>query len=374
LWQTPTAADDIKFNDWNCKYSSKSYYCQPKTIPLVDTTPADGSPDGCACSMLDLKGDYSAGAVLKCTNCLEINTIDSASSCPSGTKLFAPSSQEDWSTFFESGGEPLYDPHWVFDVTRPSNGCGGCTSYPMKSSEPMQSSWRTQDAQTWWLRDSTYSEPNGDYTANCYLDLWSSPKDSGNIIWNDGNCNYRSKSYYCQPTRSDLADLTPADGSPDTCACGLVELSGTMTAGQLVKCENCNSISATGDASSCPSGMKLWAPASRADWEVFFASVGDSGPLYDPYWIIDVTRPANGCGGCTSYAMKSTESNQASWVTQDGEPWWLRDSTYGEPNGDYSANCYLDLWRSPKSADDVVFNDWNCKYSSKSYYCQPEGR
>ena len=30
----------------------------------------------------------------------------------------------------------------VKDVTRPSNGCGGCTKAPMKSSNPRQASWR----------------------------------------------------------------------------------------------------------------------------------------------------------------------------------------------------------------------------------------
>ena len=39
-----------------------------------------------------------------------------------------------------------------------------------------------------------------DYSANCFLDLWRTPHNSeNNIVFNDGRCNYRSRSYYCQP-------------------------------------------------------------------------------------------------------------------------------------------------------------------------------
>ena len=46
---------------------------------------------------------------------------------------------------------------------------------------------------------------------------------------------------------------------------------------------------------SCPNGMKIFSPASRGDWKTFLTS---AGPLRAPHWIIDVTRPQNGCGGC----------------------------------------------------------------------------
>ena len=29
--------------------------------------------------------------------------------------------------------------------------------------------WRVADGGDWWLRDSTFSEPNGDYFGNCWL-------------------------------------------------------------------------------------------------------------------------------------------------------------------------------------------------------------
>jgi hypothetical protein len=93
----------------------------------------------------------------------------------------------------------LRAPHWIIDVTRPQNGCGGCTRHVMNSGNAAQSTWRTSDKSAWWLRNTRYNEPNGDYTANCYLDLWRTPANENSITWNDGRCNYRSKSYYCQP-------------------------------------------------------------------------------------------------------------------------------------------------------------------------------
>merc|ERR1719271_2262050 len=70
--------------------------------------------------------------------------------------------------------------------------------------------------------------------------------------------------------------------------------------------------------------------------------------------------------------MNSKVPQQATWKTADGSPWWLRSTTYSEPNGDYTANCYLDLWRTPTSPDTVQWNDGSCSYHSRSYYCQPK--
>jgi len=69
--------------------------------------------------------------------------------------------------------------------------------------------------------------------------------------------------------------------------------------------------------------------------------------------------------------MKSTVPQQATWKTSDGSAWWLRDRVYSEPNGDYQANCFMDLWKKPASASAIMFNDQRCSYRSRSYYCQP---
>ena len=54
--------------------------------------------------------------------------------------------------------------------------------------------------------------------------------------------------------------------------------------------------------------------------------------------------------------MNSGNAAQGTWKTADHSPWWLRKTTYNEPNGDYSANCYLDLWHNPPNENSVTWN------------------
>jgi hypothetical protein len=261
---------------------------------------------------------------------------------------------------------PLADPHWIIDITRPQNGCGGCTSNAMNSRNKKQKSWRTTDRSPWWLRGTKYSEPSGDYGANCYLGLSKKkPSNENSITFNDARCNYHSKAYYCQKAR---IWVTPKKGSPDSCKCQPVTLASDYSAGSLVKCEQCLSVSKAIQKNSCPNGMKIFSPRTRADWKTFIIS---AQPLRAPHWIIDITRPRSGCGGCAKYAMNSKVPNQATWKTSDGSAWWLRSTVYNQPSGDYTANCFMDLWRVPSSADTVQFNDKKCVYRSRSYYCQP---
>jgi len=332
-------------------------------VGAISTTPAPGSPASCKCERVTMNGPYSSGSLVKCTNCLDVRKSLDKISCPTGTKLFSPQSRQDWDSFLKSAA-PLRAPHWIIDVTRPQNGCGGCTSHTMMSQTTEQKSWVTKDASPWWLRSTRYSEPNGDYSANCYLDLWRTPANSNSVTWNDGNCNYHSKSYYCQMGKF---SVTPKVGSPKACTCKKVELVGRYSARVLLKCENCLDVRRSKDKNSCPYGTKLFSPETREDWKTFIRSATQ---LRAPHWIIDITRPTNGCGGCTKNAMNSGVAAQGTWVTADNSPWWLRKTTYNEPNGDYSANCYLDLWHNPPNENSVTWNDGNCNYHSKSYYCQ----
>merc|ERR1719321_2408772 len=96
-----------------------------------------------------------------------------------------------------------------------------------------------------------------------------------------------SASYYCQKNK--VISTKPKDGSPKSCACTLLELTGKYSAGSLLKCENCLEVSKATQKNSCPAGTKLWAPRNRDDWKTFL----DSGlsSLRAPNWIVDVTRP-----------------------------------------------------------------------------------
>lgn len=335
-------------------------------IREISTTPATGSPQTCKCTRVTMNGPFSPGPLVSCTNCLDVRRSKEKNSCPDGTKLFSPRSHSDWKTFFASAA-PLRAPNFIVDITRPQNGCGGCKTHAMNSHNKAQHSWRTSDHSPWWLRGTPdFQEPNGDYEANCYLNLGKAPINRSAEITgtNDHNCNYHSKSYFCQAAD---VPLKPKKGSPEGCACKLVTLSGKYSAGALIKCTGCLKVSKSTQRNSCPLGTKIFSPRSREDWRTFIDS---AAPLYSPNWIIDVTQSQDGCTGCTKHPMNSHSPALATWMTSDGTPWYLRGSAYSEPNGDYKANCYLNL-KSAVSEDSVTFNDGNCKYSANAYYCQP---
>jgi len=334
----------------------------------INTKPKTGSPATCKCERVTMNGHYSAGPMVKCTKCLDVRRSHEKNSCPDGTKLFSPRSRTDWQTFINSAGS-LRDPHFIIDVTRPANGCGeGCTSYAMNSGVRQQSTWRTADGSAWWLSNSRYTQPNGDYHANCYMDLWHPLTDANHVTFNDGSCAYHSASYFCQPV---VMSMTPKTGSPSSCRCEKVVLSGTYSAGSILRCTECLDVRRSEDVNSCPEGTKIFSPATREDWTTFLDS---AQPLRSPNWIIDITRPQNGCGGCAEYEMSSTNPNQATWRTEDASPWWLRSTKIAslEPSEDYKANCYLDLTPpAPSTADALTFDADDCHYHSNSYYCQP---
>ena len=86
----------------------------------------------------------------------------------------------------------------VYGVYKPSRG-GNYTSQIMR--DPVSygtgaNDWRVKDGGRWWLRDSTYSEPNGDYHANALLGLFSSFPTYYNLTdlsFNDEHSNYLLK-------------------------------------------------------------------------------------------------------------------------------------------------------------------------------------
>jgi len=327
-------------------------------VQEISTTPKAGSPESCKCRRVTMNGQFSSGPIVKCTNCLDTSRSKDKNSCPDGTKLFSPRSRRDWKTFLASA-RPLRDPNWIVDITRPENGCGGCE----KDEKAFLKSWRTSDDSPWWLQHSKFTKSKGgDYLANCYLNLLP---DKVSPKWSQDRCSYHSRSYYCQAKK---VSLKPKDGSPDGCVCEKVALTGPYSAGALLRCVGCLDVYRSKQKNSCPVGTKIFSPRSREDWKTFFDS---AKVLPAPNFIVDVTRPQNGCGGCTRNTMNSDNVAQSTWRTSDGSPWWLRSTKYSEPNGDYKANCYLDLWKRPENEDSVTFNDHNCGYHANSYYCQP---
>lgn len=344
-------------------------------LKAISTTPRTGSPKTCKCVRLTMNGPYSAGPLVKCENCLDIKRSTDKNSCPVGTKLFSPSSRQDWKTFIRStGGVALRAPHFVVDITRSTS---SSKSIPWTTGRAMSSisqrSWVTGDKSPWWLRTAAVGL-TGDYTANCFMNILKA-KSEDDITTNFRKCDYHSKSYFCQLKK---VATQPKEGSPAGCTCNRVDLTGDFSAETLIKCTGCLEVSKSLQKNSCPHGTKLFAPASRQDWKTFLAS---TTVLRSPNFIIDVTRPTNGCGGCGKEPMNSASKTQATWRTSDGAPWWLRSTTYFQPKADYLANCYLDVWGGA-TENAVTFgsssSSWTgakkkykgCEYRSNAYYCQ----
>merc|ERR1719502_861761 len=87
----------------------------------ISLKPRKGSPTSCKCQRVTLNGPYSAKAMVKCTNCIDIRRTSDKDSCPIGTKLFSPASKSDWVTFKASAGK-LAAPHMIVDVSKPTSG------------------------------------------------------------------------------------------------------------------------------------------------------------------------------------------------------------------------------------------------------------
>ena len=121
------------------------------------------------------------------------------------------------------------------------------------------------------------------------------------------------------------------------------------------------STSRSTDYNSCMDyGMDIVYPRSRDHWASLLARFDTSFFSTIP----GVTKPSGG-GSYTWCAMNS--GSCPDWRVPDGGRWWLRDSTYTEPNGDYEANCWLSMYGH--DLDDIRFNDGTCSYSTSRYVC-----
>merc|ERR1711934_1353201 len=66
---------------------------------------------------------------------------------------------------------------------------------------------------------------------------------------------------------------------------------------RLVRVHNGRRIRKSTEAHSCPNGYKVWSPRNKNDWTIVYNAMKKNINNYPkkPHFIIDVTRPANGC-------------------------------------------------------------------------------
>ena len=134
------------------------------------------------------------------------------------------------------------------------------------------------------------------------------------VCTGEGTTTYGGQTVDCVSVDGMLYDVWPVSAGVSTCAAN--------------------------QANSCPEGTDIWVPRSynhaKAVWDAYSSYIS----------FVGIYRPEDGCGSCTSYAMNS-EAMEAydgtAWtsVADTPEPWFVRSTVFSEPNGDYTANCFL---------------------------------
>ena len=123
------------------------------------------------------------------------------------------------------------------------------------------------------------------------------------------------------------------------------------------------------DPNSCTAvGLKLAIPRTKAHALAMIAKFGASRFQIVPgvYGIA--------AGDYTTCAMNSSDATcAANWKAIDGGSWFARDSSYGEPNGDYTPGCWLGA--GDADSNGFYFNDANCQYETgPSYICSDNAK
>ena len=121
-------------------------------------------------------------------------------------------------------------------------------------------------------------------------------------------------------------------------------------------------------------GLDLVIPRSKYHWRAMKNAVISARPS-GSFWqyfetAYGIYRDTEEFGGnFTANPMNSSEAlNARAWRAKDGGRWWLRDTAFGEPNGDYDLNGLLsggmyESW----DLEDIGFNDGG-SYSTGNFY------
>ena len=134
-------------------------------------------------------------------------------------------------------------------------------------------------------------------------------------------------------------------------------------------------------------GLDLVMPRSKNHWKAMSNAVLTAitankagGASYNDYFktaygVYRTTNAGNnGSGNYTNKVMRHSSyggsTNASDWRVKDGGKWWLRDNTFGEPNGDYGLNGLLggSILPNPYNLTNIVFNDLNNNYLTGNYY------
>jgi hypothetical protein len=133
-------------------------------------------------------------------------------------------------------------------------------------------------------------------------------------------------------------------------------------------------------------GLDLVMPRSKFHWRAMVNAVNGQRPTGSN--VNDYFQTCYGVYSPTSNVNDTTKLMRSAWYNPSGAPatsttnyrvgdggrWWLRDNTYTQPSGDYTANGLLGLVAAgntianPYLLDDIQFNDQTANYSTGNYY------
>lgn len=122
-------------------------------------------------------------------------------------------------------------------------------------------------------------------------------------------------------------------------------------------------------------GLDLVMPRSPYHWRAMSNAVNSVRPSgsYNDYFTTVYGVYATAAGNYTGNIMRSTWYGPGSSAhrVKDGGRWWLRNTTFSEPNGDYGAFGLLGGYSHPAypySLTDLGFNDISANYATGNYY------
>lgn len=124
-----------------------------------------------------------------------------------------------------------------------------------------------------------------------------------------------------------------------------------------------------------PLGLDLVSPRSKYHWRAMANAVKSARPSgeFSDYFLTSygIYRATTEFGGnFPEDSMNSSDEVAGlAWRVKDGGRWWLRDTPYSEPNGDYLLNALLGGGVSATwNLEDILFNDSYANYSTGNFY------
>jgi hypothetical protein len=141
---------------------------------------------------------------------------------PLGLDLVMPRSKEHWKAMSKTVLQAIIENkagggnyqsffntvYGVYRTTSAGNGSANYTGKIMRSNSYDGSNnakdWRVKDEGRWWLRDNTFSEPNGDYRLNSLLGGYGfpNPYNGTDLLFNDANSGYSTGRFYLVSTNA----------------------------------------------------------------------------------------------------------------------------------------------------------------------------